>query len=35
MVEERLLAYFAVSTLLIVTPGPDTALGVRLAFDER
>jgi RhtB (resistance to homoserine/threonine) family protein len=31
-VDARLLAYFAVSTLLIVTPGPDTALVVRNAL---
>ena len=30
--DARLLAYFAVSTLLIVTPGPDTALVVRNAL---
>ena len=32
MLDARLLAYFAVSTLLIVTPGPDTALVVRNAL---
>lgn len=32
MIDARLLAYFAVSTLLIVTPGPDTALVVRNAL---
>lgn len=32
MLDTRLLAYFAVSTLLIVTPGPDTALVVRNAL---
>ena len=31
-VDGRLLAYFAVSALLIVTPGPDTALVVRNAL---
>jgi len=33
-VDARLLAYFAVSTLLIVAPGPDTALVVRKALLE-
>src|SRR2546423_5969944 len=32
MLDARLVAYFAVSTLLIVTPGPDTALVVRNAL---
>src|SRR6266540_903699 len=32
MLDARLLAYFAISTLLIVTPGPDTALVVRNAL---
>jgi RhtB (resistance to homoserine/threonine) family protein len=32
LLDARLLAYFAVSTVLIVTPGPDTALVVRNAL---